>query len=502
MRFVFAALFATACNEYQLEDIPQPNEGATIEVAPKDLAFGTLELGEESSKVFTVTNKGPADVNLEGLDLVNSAAFVISQGITGTLLAQDESTEVTVTYTATTADDYGSAIVHSDAVNSEVWVDFSGAARVPLLVVEPPVLEFESEDGGAVEELATVRNEGKADLLVELHYVEGDFFEADKISPYTLGPGEEVEVPITYQPLGVGEAQGKLWVKADSGQGTVELRGDYNTCYGLAEAWDHGWIEAAYTSSGYHELRNLSEEEVCMDSWMAFFTDTSQDASLGDPLLGGDDTQYLTIEPEGTLVFDYGPNQLGEPWWFCIEETQVTTPTTSFWFYGSRIPQPLRGYMLSGSWDGQYDTWAHIASNVVVLAGRPLNVFSLEPDEVVDIEVLAMNLGRAGGGATLVETVPAHLSVLDTSPPATSITNNGDGTTTLMWDVSLVGALDTPEYEPTIYDIATYKYTAQLVSCPSVRNVGEDPEAYYADVDGTERISRGSPLVVMCDPDA
>jgi hypothetical protein len=484
-------LLAGACQEYGVNDLEGAPETATLVVDPPQLDFGVLEPGETATGRFAITNDGPADATLDGLDLVNSTAFTLADAPSGALLA-GETVDVVVAYTATTTQDLGSAIVHSDATNAPLRVDMTGAARLAKLVVEPALLEFRSTEGEPVAESAFVRNEGFLPLTVGIHYIDEPAFESATETPYDLSPGESIEVPITWTPDGLGTADGQLWVSSNAGDASAALHGEWAICYGVAEAWDLGWLELRLESTGAHTLTNSGDYDVCMTHWMPFFSNASQDAALGKSTLDGDAAQ-IVVAADQSVTFQYAAEL--DPSWMCIEQTQVIQPTTDFWFFGANVPEPLRSQL---ALDDQDVVWQEIASNPVVLVGHQRSAFELAVGETVQVVVEVLNLGRVATDAQVVERVPEWLRVVDEGDATATL--EPDGTTTLVWDaVPLLGAIDTDgKDEPTIYDPHHLSYRVTLEACPESRNVGMEPSAVWTDAALTQRMSDGSALVVHC----
>ena len=486
-------LLAAACQDYGVSGLEGAPETATLTVDPPVLDFGIQAPGETATAHFTITNEGPATATVEGLDLLNDAAFTITDAPSGPILA-GESEEVTVAYTASTVQDLGAAIVHSDATNSVLRVGMTGAARVAKLVIEPALLEFRSEAGEPVVESALVKNDGYAPLTVGIHYVDEPSFEEATVTPYDLSPGESIEVPITWTPEEIGTVEGRLWVSSNAGDASLALHGAWTICYGVAEAWDLGMLELQLEPTGGHTLTNSGDTDVCMIEWMPFFTDSSQDATLGKTALDGD-AERIVIAADQSVTFGYDADP--DPAWMCVEQTQVTQTTTDFWFFGAYVPEPLRSKVAA---EPQEVIWEEIATNPVVLVGRERSTFELAIGETADIAVEVMNLGRVATDADVVEHVPEWLHVVNAGDAKATV--EPDGTTTLLWGaVALRGAVDTEELdEATIYDPQSLTYTATLVACPEARRIGAGPRALWVDAGLAQRTSDGSPLVIHCAP--
>ena len=479
-----------------MNDLPSAPETATLAVDPSGLDFGILEPGETATAHFAITNEGPADATLDGLDLVNSTAFTMTNAPSGPLLA-GQTVDVTVAYTATTTAGprCGDRAERRDELR-RCSVDMTGAARLAKLVVEPGLLEFQSTAGEPVVESAFVRNDGYAPLTVGIHYIDEPSFAAVTATPYDLSPGESIEVPITWTPDEVGTAEGRLWVSSNVGDASSRAARRLDDLLrrrrGLGSRMARAPDRPAGGEPHAHELRRERRVHDALDAVLL-----GRVAGRGARRVDARRRRRADRRsPAGeSVTFQYDAES--DPAWMCIEETQVTQGTTDFWFFGAYVPEPLRTKL---ALDSQDVIWDEIATNPVVLVGRVQSTFELAVGESEEITVEVMNLGRVATDAQVVERVPEWLRVVAAGDATATV--EPDGTTTLEWDtISLAGAFDTDDLDDaTIYDPHYLSYEVTLDACPESRNVGMGPSALWVDAGLTLRTSDGSPLVVHCDP--
>jgi hypothetical protein len=391
-----------------------------------------------------------------------------------------------VAYTATTVQDLGAAIVHSDATNSTLQVDMTGAARLAKLVVEPGLLEFRSEVGEPVVESAFVKNDGYAPLTVGIHYIDEPSFAETTATPYDLSPGESIEVPITWTPQEVGTRRAAVAV-VERRRRELGTPGRLSICYGVAE---FGIRARAQPDPGGTRSRTRGHD-VCMT------TGCRSSRRVPDRRSQDDARRRLRADrdrPDQSVTFAYTRSSIQRD---VRRANAITQTTTDFWFFGAYVPEPLRSRVAA---DTQEVVWDEIATNPVVLVGREHSTFELAIGDSAQIDVEAMNLGRVATDADVVEHVPAWLHVVNTGDAMA--TAEPDGTTTLVWDaVSPAVRIDTDELdEATIYDPHYLSYTATLETCPAERSISAGPTAVWVDAGFTQRTSDGSPLIIHCDP--
>lgn len=226
-RFI-APLLMFGCVESELKEITKPRDGQPyLVVDPIEVDFGLVQPMTTVSDVVTLRNEGEEAVEILSLSLEGAGFTAASAAPLGWLAPGDEA-EFWVDYTPVFVEDNGwITIESSDSAADEVLVPLFGQGAYPLLVIDPPLVDFgwiapeTSMDSGV-----TLRNAGLADLTVTQTLVVGADFSAPTPPsvPFVLGPGEEQWVDLTYAPLALGEHSGSLWVESDTPAGTAQAQ--------------------------------------------------------------------------------------------------------------------------------------------------------------------------------------------------------------------------------------------------------------------------------------
>ena len=99
--------------------------------------FGTVEKPTIVTKVFTIVNRGRADLSLTNIGISGSSDFDISQPPAVTALAPDQSTEFTVRLTATTTGDHTATITIISDDTNETPYTFDVHAYIPPAIGDP-----------------------------------------------------------------------------------------------------------------------------------------------------------------------------------------------------------------------------------------------------------------------------------------------------------------------------------------------------------------------------
>jgi len=194
-----------------------------IVVDPGQLVFERVAFGTTETKSVTVTNYGDAALNIEGIRLEQAGAFTVLAEAPVTLPG-GESTTFDVVYSPVTDEDSGRLYVDSnDPDTPNATVELLGTSGSPRLVIDPPNHDFGELPLYCADAVVhTLRNEGTADLEISGIYETGEGFGlGDAYTfPIELEPGEELEVPVTFEALLAAELNGSLWVESNDPGGT------------------------------------------------------------------------------------------------------------------------------------------------------------------------------------------------------------------------------------------------------------------------------------------
>jgi len=176
------------------------------------LAFGSIQVGSNSSKPETLTNTGGSSVTVSQANLTG-AAFSTS-GLTLPLtLTANQSVTFTVTFTpASAAAANGSLSVVSNASNSTLNIALSGTGTAAgQLTVSPTSLTFGSVVVGSNSPLSGSLNATVAPVTVTSASFNSSEFALSGISlPATIPAGQSTPFTVTFTPGASGAASASL----------------------------------------------------------------------------------------------------------------------------------------------------------------------------------------------------------------------------------------------------------------------------------------------------
>ena len=495
-------LLALACVENGLngpeEEVVVPVR--SLVVSPTGIDFGEVEMGAQRTEVFTLESVGTGAVTLDGLEFTGPNSFELTWFGVDEVLEPGDTVDVAVHYTAQSLYEEARIGVRSNAAEVYQEVELSGTAIAPMLVIEPSSMELVSPDGSVRQDEFVLRSAGTQTLVIDDFILLTDHdFTVEGAEPTSLEPGEWMVVDVTWEPSGTENVEtAELWITDNTplGSALAPIRGvTPPPCLGLAEAWNTGSLYARVDGTGTMVLENQDPEfDICIDTWTIWISAETQDMALGDQGMdpGGEyPLGSLTMGPGEEQRFYYGGTSGNA--WYCVEQTQLTEPTDEWTFFGARVPPPLLTRSLQGDQDA---VWEYEQDHPAPAVGRDTN--AVVPGETVVLR--SVNLGRQLADFRLTETLPAGWEASNFTLPPDQIWTHSDDSTSYSWDLSLAGAIDTGEYEPTIYDWSIIRYTLELdgAEC-SGRTYLEEVEATWLDLDGDSYTSRGSPLLVTCD---
>ncbi len=498
-------LWLVGCSDFELEEVKQtvPEGLRDLTVEPGEVDFGVLATTTPTAQTVRITSVGDAPITVSNVDVAGSSAYQITWASTATTLNPGDSADVLVTYTPQSFDDQASLSVYSNGVDPIVSVPLFGAGTFPAIRVDPSSLHFQSNAGEPVTLTAEVQSIGTADLVVSTSVLEGAQFSAVVPTPFTLAPGDHTTLEVTYTPSAEGETvSGNLWLGTNtvSGYALVPLEAHEGpVCIGLGEAWDRGLLEVRSDNTGMNVLfENLSaDEDICIDRWYVLLADNSQDLGAGDMEfdVGGDyPSGTLTIAPGDSLRFKAAA-PTDSAWW-CLELDQYMQPNMPYQFTGARVFDPVLGNMTG---QNQQAIWDYQDAHPLLIAGRVTNYVEVPTSGgTAAIELRPFNMGSADGTGELRETLPAGWSADDVDPSPSRVIENSDGSTTLLFDLDLVGRVHGgSNYSATWYDEVTITYTLSAPACVG-RQYLPVMETRWTDADGEDRTDNANPLVVNC----
>ncbi|MBN1480664.1 choice-of-anchor D domain-containing protein, partial [candidate division KSB1 bacterium] len=220
-----------------------PAPSPEITVAPLDIDYGTVLIGNTKSDSFTIKNDGDAVLNVSsvGLTGANSDQFaIVNAGPFA--IAADASQIVRVNFTPTSegAKTAMAQVSSNDTDEGVVNVDLAGVGKQPQpqIAVDPENVDF----GGVVignskVQDVTVSNDGVAPLNVTSTSIDQETVEHPLLTtaqttdeftivaggaPFEVAPGESHIIKVQFAPLSEGEKQAILNIGSNDPENEVE----------------------------------------------------------------------------------------------------------------------------------------------------------------------------------------------------------------------------------------------------------------------------------------
>jgi hypothetical protein len=227
---VVGASLSGGCSEYDIaaKEEPAPDVVPDIRIDPPALEYGTLSTGEEEVKTFTVKNVGDEALEVSDVAVDVGLSFAIaSSSPLSFLLEPGETQDIDVMFSPLGAENYGTVLVYSnDPDTPEAPVDLLGFGGVPELQITPTSYTFEDTFipcGAEVD--VEFKNIGNEPLeITDVAYTSGGLLSFDNRGvtlPFTLEPGEHVEVGVVFEATSAGADTGTIEVTSNDPRGVV-----------------------------------------------------------------------------------------------------------------------------------------------------------------------------------------------------------------------------------------------------------------------------------------
>ena len=356
MRRVLPIFVLLACTEYEITEAEEAEpgmeeEGApVISVDPLALSFDALEVGAGPSQAqaVTVANIGDEILGLQAIYLADSSAPFTLTDATAGLMDPGDSMSFTVSFEPWQGGEaLGEILVDSnDPLTPQVSVSLTGTglALDPDIAIEPEYHDFGLVDVGESEQLAvTVSNQGEGDLQVdEITYTSltdelaMDLQEGVNGSlPWTLSPGAQAELIVSYTPSDDQADEGHVEVFSDDPDAssvTATQEGEGKIFEGFSTGWyvyddgiayettsnpsyvvDHHGDEDLYwyEPSGAHGLVDSSDPEGDFAIMRQYVLDHA-----GNPVVVNGPFNYdasSSISPTSCATSTWSPTRIRRP---------------------------------------------------------------------------------------------------------------------------------------------------------------------------------------------
>jgi hypothetical protein len=227
------ALAALACSS----DYKLGAASSSYVVSPDLSDLGVVTVGETVPFVVSITNTGGADLALVAVEVINVEGDYLAPSDAEMLggIPGGETMDLIFNYTPEIDGyHYGRILLKTDASEDpDRTVEVRGQAATPVLAMWPSVIDFGPvETGSTAVETVTMVNEGPIPFEIAEIPVDNTVFgvSASFHRPYSLLPGESVNVPLEFVPTDIDEQTGDAEVVLAAGitVSGLHLRG--NAC--------------------------------------------------------------------------------------------------------------------------------------------------------------------------------------------------------------------------------------------------------------------------------
>ncbi len=183
----------------------------TLAANPASLPFGSVQVGNSSSKSETLTNTGGSAVTISQAN-INGGAFSVSGLTLPATLSSNQSVTFTVTFAPTSAGlASGTVSIISDASNSAFSVALSGTGTAPgKLAVSPATLSFGNVVVGSSSSLNGTLNATGVAVTISSDSIANEFALSGITLPATIAAGTSASFTVTFTPQSSGAVSGSL----------------------------------------------------------------------------------------------------------------------------------------------------------------------------------------------------------------------------------------------------------------------------------------------------
>ena len=198
----------------------------TLSPNPASLAFGSVQVGSNSSKSETLTNTGGATVTISQAT-ASGAGFSVSGLTLPVTLAANQNVTFTATFAPTSAGAAsGTLSIVSDVSNSPLSIPLSGTGLTPgALTANPSSANFGNVTVGNNQTApVTVTNTGGESVTLSSAVASGSGFSVTGANPpITLSAGQGATFNVIFTPSAAGAASGTLTINSNASNTTLSV---------------------------------------------------------------------------------------------------------------------------------------------------------------------------------------------------------------------------------------------------------------------------------------
>lgn len=196
--------------------------GVAIEISPSSVSFGSVAVGQSTTKTVTLTNTGTEALSVSGISVAGTG-FTASGPHLPMSLAAGQSTSISAVFKPTAAAaDTGKITITSNAAGSPSLVALSGTGttgtKAATLTATPSSIAFGSVAVGS-EETQTIHLEntgGESASISKMTFSGTGVSVSGMTAPMTLAAGQTANLTVTYKPAAAGTLAGSVSIASNA----------------------------------------------------------------------------------------------------------------------------------------------------------------------------------------------------------------------------------------------------------------------------------------------
>ena len=196
--------------------------GPAIDIKPESFNFMQVPVGDKSSTIFKIYNRGAETLNITNISITPDTNF--SAKLNSNQIEVGANTIMTVTFKPDTIREYISTLtIFCDAVFGDTTVELTGYGKAPIIEVYPldnfPYFG-ETHPDSTIHGSFIIKNTGNDNLIISDIYIEPQdtIFELDSACEAlnTLSPDSFFTCTINFTPQSPGEHDATFYIRSDA----------------------------------------------------------------------------------------------------------------------------------------------------------------------------------------------------------------------------------------------------------------------------------------------
>ena len=201
--------------------------GVSINISPSAVSFGSVAVGQSTTKTVTLTNNGTEMLTVSGISVAGTG-FTASGPHLPMSLSAGQSTSISAVFKPTVgAADTGTITITSNVASSPSLVALSGtgttATAAAALTATPSSIAFGSVAVGSVAtQTIQLENTGNEAATISKLTISGTGVSVSGMTtPATLAAGQTANLTVTYKPVAAGTLAASLSISSNATDSSV-----------------------------------------------------------------------------------------------------------------------------------------------------------------------------------------------------------------------------------------------------------------------------------------